>query len=172
MKNELPHCKDSEGIIGYDNSEIAKSETNDCVVRTFATAFSMNYDDAHSYVKTHFNRQNRKGVIRYGSTMNRKALIREVINNKYMKALGRNTGAFAMNGTPILTLNYPIKVKGEKKERKMTVGMFTKVYPKGTYIIMVKGHTFTIKNGVVYGNESDSKKAKRVVLAAWEVIDF
>jgi hypothetical protein len=37
---------------------------------------------------------------------------------------------------------------------------------------MVKGHTFTIKNGVVYGNESDSKKLKVGVIAAWEVIDF
>lgn len=172
MKNELPHCKDSEGIIGYEESVIAKSETNDCVVRAFASAFTMNYDDAHSYVKTHFRRENRKGVQWYGSLMNRKALIRELVNNKYLNAIGRETGVSSLNGAPIRTLSYPVKVKGEKKERKMTVGMFTKVYPKGTYILMVKGHTFTIKNGVVYGNESDSKKLKVGVIAAWEVIDF
>ena len=172
MKNELPYCKNSDGIIGYEESVIAKSETNDCVVRAFASAFTMNYDDAHSYVKTHFKRENRKGVQYYGRLMNRKALIRELINNKYLKAIGRETGVNSLNGAPILTLSYPVKVKGVKKERKMTVGMFTKAHPMGTYILMVREHTFTIKNGVVYGNERDSKQLKKVVIAAWEVIDF
>ena len=40
----------------------------------------------------------------------------------------------------------------------MTVGTFIKKYPEGTFFIIVKGHAFTIKNGVVIGNYEDALK--------------
>jgi hypothetical protein len=51
------------------------------------------------------------------------------------------------------------------------VGTFTKQNQKGTYIMMVRGHAFTIKDGVVIGNQNDAKKLKTVVIQAWQVIN-
>ena len=53
--------------------------------------------------------------------------------------------------------------------RSMTVGTFTKQNPAGTFFILVKGHAFTIKDGVVIGNKEDAKKLKRVILNSFEI---
>jgi hypothetical protein len=51
----------------------------------------------------------------------------------------------------------------------MTVGTFVKQNPVGTFFILVKGHAFTIKDGVVIGNWEDSVKKKRVVRFAFQI---
>jgi hypothetical protein len=51
----------------------------------------------------------------------------------------------------------------------MTVGTFATKYPKGTYILTVKQHAFTIKDGIVIGNLEDSTKKRKIVQAAWKV---
>ena len=38
-------------IKGYSNSEIAKSEKNDCFVRALAAGFEISYNDAHALAK-------------------------------------------------------------------------------------------------------------------------
>ena len=67
------------------------------------------------------------------------------------------------------TLEYEVKVKGEKVKRKMTVGTFTKQNPVGTFFMLVKGHAFTIKDGVVIGNYEDSIRKKRILLHAFQI---
>ena len=62
MKNELPYCKTSDAIIGYEQSELAKSENNDCVVRALASAYDLPYETAHSFVSKRFSRKNRQGT--------------------------------------------------------------------------------------------------------------
>ena len=70
MKNQLPYCKTSEAIKGYDNSSIAKSETNDCVVRAIASAFDLEYDKAHKFVGDKFGRKPRQGTFGFiGATL-------------------------------------------------------------------------------------------------------
>ncbi len=54
--------------------------------------------------------------------------------------------------------------------RNMTTFQFLKKYPKGTYMVTVRQHAFTIHNGVVIGNHEDVLKTKKVILHAWEVI--
>jgi hypothetical protein len=56
------------------------------------------------------------------------------------------------------------------KMRNMTTFQFLRKYPKGTYMVTVSGHAFTINDGVVIGNHEDVLKTKRVILHAWEVI--
>jgi hypothetical protein len=51
----------------------------------------------------------------------------------------------------------------------MTVGTFIKKNPVGTFFILVKGHAFTIKDGVVIGNYEDAQKPRRVMLDAFEI---
>ena len=44
------------------NSQLAKEEKNDCVVRSLATAASVDYDVAHEFVKEFFGRINKRGT--------------------------------------------------------------------------------------------------------------
>ena len=164
MKNELPYCKTSEAIIGYEQSELAKSERNDCVVRALASAYDLPYETAHSFVSKRFSRKNRQGTRNFGLKMNTIGEKGEPINGKVLKIIGEKY-------TFGYTLSYKVKVKGCLEKRRMTVGTFTKQNQKGTYIMMVRGHAFTIKDGVVIGNQSDAKKLKTVVIQAWQVIN-
>jgi len=147
----------SSWIIGYSDSKIAKSETNDCVVRSFASAFKVSYDDAHQFVSTKFNRKPRKGTARFVTTMNNMSNHSTNLFGKTLRRLG--------NGTTKNSMMFP---EGDR-QRNMTTFQFLRKYPKGTYMVTVSGHAFTIHNGVVIGNHEDVLKTKRVILHAWEV---
>jgi len=147
----------SSWIIGYSDSKIAKSETNDCVVRSFASAFKVTYDEAHQFVATKFNRKNRKGTARFVTIMNNMSNHSQNLWGKTLRRLG--------NGTPKNSMKFSDGVK----MRNMTTFQFLKRYPKGTYMVTVSGHAFTISNGVVIGNHEDVIKTKKVILHAWEV---
>ena len=164
MKNELPYCKTSEGIIGYSESIITKGETNDCVVRAFASCFDLQYDKAHKFVKEKFNRVDRQGTSRTVCKMTEIATKGQQINYKKVKCLGNKTKLSNQ-----LTLKYKVKTKEGFVMRNMTVGMFTKQNHIGTFFILVDRHAFTIKNGVIIGNMEDAKKPKRVVRHAFKI---
>jgi hypothetical protein len=86
------------------------------------------------------------------------------VNYKKVKTIGKS-----VSNSIFKTLDYEVKVKGQKVMRKMTVGTFTKKYPFGTFIIIVSGHAFTIKDGVVIGNHDDAVQKRKRVLLAWKV---
>jgi len=67
---KVQYINSSNGIKNYENSVIAKGETNDCVVRAFASAFEIEYDEAHGIVAKEFRRVNRKGTLGFGVKMN------------------------------------------------------------------------------------------------------
>jgi hypothetical protein len=165
MKNQLPYCKTSEAIKGYDNSVIAKSENNDCVVRAIASAFEIHYDYAHQTVADTFGRKPKEGTRGFVYGMNRIAKDRTRIGRKCCKMMGKPMS----QNSSFNTLSYEVKVKGQKVTRQMTVGTFATKYPKGTYILTVKQHAFTIKDGIVIGNLEDSTKKRKIVQAAWKV---
>ena len=142
MKNKLPYESTSTAIQGYSESKIAKSETADCVVRAFASAFDISYDRAHKYVAEKFNRQPKRGT--YGTV----SRLVQMADNR-------------------TTVN--VTIKGEKKLRQMTVGTFIKQNPKGTFFVLVRQHAFTIKDGVVIGNYEDSVKTKKIMRCAFEI---
>jgi hypothetical protein len=164
MKDRLPYEMTSKAIKGYSESAIAKSETNDCVVRAFASSFEISYNDAHKYVAEEFKRQPRKGT--YGTSLR---LVK--MSNENVEVNGKKVHLVGYRFTPSMfgTLSYDVKVKGEIKKRNMTVGTFIKRNPIGTYFVIVSGHAFTIKDGVVIGNYEDSMKVKRVMKCAFEI---
>lgn len=153
------YISSSEVIKGYSDSYIAKSENNDCVVRAIATACDMDYDSAHKFTRETFKRKNKKGVYDFGSTMNRLYSGDKQINGK---SVGIITEEYN-------TMLYYVTVKGRKTLRRTTTGSFIKKYPVGTYIVTVRGHAFTIKDGVVIGNPSDGKKMKKHINGAWRI---
>ena len=164
MKKELPYCRTGKAIKGYDESVIAKGETNDCVVRAFASCFDLPYDKAHKYIKENFGRVNRQGTYRTVDTMMNLALNRTQVNYRRIKRLGE-----AKDGRYSYSLRYKVKTKEGFVMRNMTVGTFTKQNPIGTFFILVKGHAFTIKDGVVIGNYEDAQKPKRIMLHAFQI---
>ena len=164
MKNELPYEKTGNAIKGYIDSAIAKGETNDCVVRAFASSFDVSYDYAHKYVADEFGRKPRKGT--YGTIT---TLVK--MSDNLLKVNGKKICPVGVRHNDLLlrSLMYDVKVKGETKKRNMTVGTFVKQNPKGTFFVLVRRHAFTIKDGVVIGNPEDAIKTKRPMRCAFEI---
>ena len=134
-------------------SQLAKQETNDCVVISLSSAFEINYESAHEFARTRFGRKNRQGTRGFIEIMDRLSISKLTINNKKF--------------SPVTTIVPDNKPSSQLK--KMTVNQFIMKNPKGTFIMVVNGHAFTIKNGVVVGNFEDSVKIKRRVLRAYKV---
>jgi len=164
MKNKLPYEKTGNAIKGYSDSAIAKGETNDCVVRAFASSFDVSYDYAHRYVADEFGRKPRKGTYGTVPTLVKMADSLFKVNGKKVCLIGERK-----NNQMIGSLKYDVTVKGETKKRNMTVGTFVKQNPKGTFFVLVRRHAFTIKDGVVIGNPEDSIKTKRPMRCAFEI---
>jgi hypothetical protein len=51
----------------------------------------------------------------------------------------------------------------------MTVGTFIKENPIGTFFVLVNGHAFTIKDGIVHGNYEDSTKKRKIMKHAFQI---
>jgi hypothetical protein len=82
----------------------------------------------------------------------------QVLWGKTLKKLGNSNSKNSM------------KFEDKGALRNMTTFQFLKKYPKGTYMVTVSGHAFTIANGVVIGNHEDVLKTRKVILHAWEVM--
>jgi len=159
MNNELKYIPTKDAIIGYGDSVIAKGESNDCVVRAISSAFQMHYDRAHEFVRVKFGRENRKGTRFFVGGMRRMEDDGQDINLKSFESMGDQHGRMA----------YEVKVKDKVVKRKMTTGTFIKKYPVGRYLVVVRGHAFSIINGEVVGNVEDAKMKKRVIVSAFKV---
>jgi hypothetical protein len=165
MKMKLPYEMTSRAIKGYSESLTARGETNDCVVRAFASSFGVTYDEAHKYVAEKFNRKPRNGTYMTGPRLVKMSNDDISVNGKKVYPLGKKQQGIFNS----YSLSYEVKVKGEIKMRQMTVGTFIKKNPTGTFFVIVKGHAFTIKDGVVIGNYEDAVKTKRPMRAAFQI---
>lgn len=149
---KLTYIKTAEAIKGYADSLIAKRETNDCVVRAFASSMEIPYEQAHSFVAQTFKRSPRKGV--------RTFPLLDWLSSKF-EIIGDKENQFSRYNSPATYY--------KDKRFKMSVGKFAKLNPKGTYFILVRGHAFTIKDGCVIGNQSDANKPRTIVNYAFKV---
>jgi len=148
---KIPYTATSLAIKGYSDSTLAKSERGDCVVRAVASAYDIHYDKAHKWVADNFKRKPKKGTYGFPIGMNKMSDNKTRFNYKRTKTIDPK----------FLTTN------GGKS--KMTVGTFVKEYDKGTYIVRVSGHAFTIKDGSVIGNPNDAEQIRKVVKNAWKI---
>jgi hypothetical protein len=146
----LKYSSPSTAIKNYNDSKLAKRETNDCVVRAIAAASGWEYDKAHKFVADEFKRENRRGTRFFNSTMVKLA------NNDCR-----------LNRKKITTISKGVMKNGKSR---MTIGSFVKQYDKGTYILTVRGHAFSIKDGeVIGGNRQDATKMRCILEGAWKV---
>ena len=147
----IPYTSTSLAIKGYADSALAKSETNDCVVRAIASAFDIEYFKAHKWVADKFNRKPKKGTFGFPVGMNRMSDNKTRMNYKSTKTID------------------PKHLTTNNGKSKMTVGTFAKEYNIGTYIIRVDRHAFTIKDGSVIGNPEDATKLRKIIKNAWKI---
>ena len=136
-----------------DDSSLAKGERNDCVVRALTAATGLEYETIHSFTRDHFGRERNKGV--FGTVYKMK---------KITDVLGKPFTIFEAGALQTTYMNY-----GKEVKRRMTVGTFVQRYPTGTYMLLVRGHAFTIIDGVVVGgNTEDGVMLKRRLQAAYK----
>lgn len=150
---QLPYIQTSTAIIGYSESVIAKNECNDCFVRAVASSFNCPYDTAHAWVKEKFNREDRKGTKWVVCKLATMSSLGQTFNEKEIKVI---SNLLSIDAT-------------KKRVKRTTLNQFIKKYPTGTYILIVRGHAFTLKDGSVIGNTGDAKSLKKIVHDAFEI---
>ena len=146
----------ADHIIGYSESAIAKGESNDCVVRAIASTFGLKYDQAHNFVSNEFKRQPRKGTFGTAIKLSNRD---NILGTKY-KII------------PKQDLKYPGSARHQMNgggPTAITLNIFLEKYPKGKYLVIKKGHAFSIIDGVVIGNPSDGNRLRAKILFVLKV---
>ena len=175
-------------VVYEKESETAKNEHNDCVVRAFASVTGKSYDECHKFTKEVFGRRDKQATYhfefilntpfntnRFGNDNTSKVQKKwdKLYKNGYERVTNNPKGYYTpFNGLTKLynTWSHPLITKRGNKVNRMTVGTFIKNYPKGKYLISVRGHAFAIINGVVMGNPEDSRKMRSIVSAAYKFV--
>ena len=155
----LSYSYASNEIKGYKTSEVAKNEKNDCFVRAVAAATGSHYDAAHSYVKEKFGREKGKGTELV-------ALHMMELEEKGMNINGKD---FKVKVLPTEKITNSYKLYGEVVKRKKTVKSFIKDNPKGTYIVGVSKHAFTIKDGQLIDNVGEEFRPTRKIQSVFKI---
>lgn len=150
--------RSSTSIKGY-GSELAKNEKNDCFVRALASATDVNYDVAHTFTKDYFGRADGRGVYFTGATI-------DPLEESGL-SLGSKDFDFKVLGKMRITNAY--KLYGKIVYRQKTVKSFIKDNPKGTYIVGVAGHAFTIKDGTLIDNADEKFRPTRKVTSVFQL---
>lgn len=150
-----------DAIKGYKTSNLASSEKNDCFVRAMAAATGSAYDTAHGFVKDNFSRENGKGTenVAIFCAMDK-------FEKNGMEIAGKKFDVEVL-GTEKLTNTY--KLYGEEVKRKKTLKSFIKSNPKGTFIVTVAKHAFTVKDGVLIDNVGEEFRPTRKVQGAYRL---
>ena len=137
----------------YKGSVKSSQERNDCFVRALTETFEIPYDEAHKLAADKFNRKNRRGTPPpYPTFLD--------LNKK-----GAMIGKYKIDFIPILDLTYEgsktkIGLLEQSEKHKITVGMFLRKRQVGRYLLLVRGHAFSVVNGVIIGNSNDGSRVK------------
>ena len=137
---------------GYDvtnGSALALNEKNDCSVRAFANAFNITYDVAHEFAAEKFARKACKGVKNMFRTLNELGF---ATFDLFSNTLFPETRTYSIHPLARSKSGKVVNTDYTHKEVNHTVKTFCARYNKGTYIVIVKNHALTIKNGIVIDN--------------------
>ena len=126
-----------------------------------ASACGVDYDSAHSIVKSEMKREDRTGTR----------------NNDIVEAMRK----FKKEGLEIAGKKFDVdllgksriqntyKLHGELIDRKKTVKSFIQDNSKGTYVVLVSKHAFTVKDGVLIDNVGEEFRPTRKILGAFSM---
>jgi hypothetical protein len=140
------------GSLAASQSELAKRETNDCVVRAFMSALDLPYDRAHGFVKKNLQRKFGKGTY---TTLHIKHVLGKTKNGMKLKPYGCHPDfAFTMKDRGFKTITNP---KYKNKKVGYTLKSFIEAHPKGRYFVILERHAVAVVNGVLYGNRNEQR---------------
>jgi hypothetical protein len=137
---------------GYDvtnGSLLARNEKNDCAVRAFANAFNISYDVAHEFAADKFKRKAKKGVKNMFRTLNELGF---ATFDLFSNTLFPETRTYGIHPIARSKSGKVVNTNYTHKEVNHTVKTFCAKFNKGTYIVIVKKHALTIKDGIVIDN--------------------
>ena len=137
---------------GYDvtiGSSLALNEKNDCAVRAFANAFNISYDVAHKFAEDKFARKAKKGVKGMFITLSKLGF---ASFDLFSNTLFPETRTYGIHPLARSKSGKLVNTDYTHKEVNHTVKTFCAKYNKGTYIVIVKNHALTIKDGIVIDN--------------------
>ena len=166
-----------ENGITYGNvnfeCEIQDADSNNCSVRSLASAFKVSYKKAYYGAQAIWDREYGRGITGFDADR----LGGAYLWGKRSKRMGEmitaplsenQTGTYNLYTNEKLGKWYPIG-GGKKKFRVMSTGTFFKTYKEGSYILVVNGHMFAYVNGEVQGNYSDATMLKRPIESAYKI---
>ena len=137
---------------GYNvtkGSVLAAGEKNDCAVRAFANAFNISYDVAHKFAEDKFARKAKKGVKGMFITLSKLGF---ATFDLFQNSLFPETRTYGIHPIARSKSGKVVNTKYTHKEVAHTVKTFCEQYNKGTYIVIVRKHALTIKDGIVIDN--------------------
>ena len=160
MSKVLDYKYSTEAIANFSQSELARQEKNDCVVRAVAAASGSAYEPAHQFVKEVFGRNNNEGTFGVGVTIEKIAGVAQKI--------GKTETTFEVLPED-KKVNY-YKLYGNVVKRQKTVKSFIQDNKKGTFLVLVAKHAFVVKDGVLIDNRGEEVRPTRKVQDAFRVV--
>lgn len=119
-----------------------------CTVTAVMNAFGISYEEANTFMQKECGRKKNSAVV-----------FERVFPNT---SLGKKCKQLTFKGNKINNRNE------FRVQNTITLGKFCQQYDKGTFIVLVRGHALTVKDGVVYDH---STKLKRQVKFAFQLED-
>ena len=155
---------------GYDvtiGSSLALNEKNDCAVRAFANAFNISYDVAHEFAADKFKRKAKKGTRNMFQTL---AELGFATFDLFSNTLFPETKTYSIHPIARNKDGKVVNTDYTHKTVNHTVKTFCNKFNKGTYIVIVKKHALTIKDGIVIDNPNYKFEGyRRIVESAVEI---
>ena len=155
---------------GYDvtiGSSLASNEKNDCAVRAFANAFNITYDLAHEFAADKFKRKAKKGTRNMFQTL---AELGFATFDLFSNTLFPETKTYSIHPIARNKDGKVVNTDYTHKTVNHTVKTFCNKFNKGTYIVIVKKHALTIKDGIVIDNPNYKFEGyRRIVESAVEI---
>lgn len=148
---------------GSFDSELARNEKNDCVVRSVASAAEVTYRTAHKFCKDFFGREDKRG------TNNMNIVSQMLLAETSGIELEGKEFAVRVLGKGEIKNRY--KLHGKVIFRKKTLKSFISTHLTGTYLVMIANHALTVKDGEVYDWKGNTYKPTTKVTAAYELIE-
>ena len=137
--------------LSESQSELAKKENNDCVVRAFMGALDISYDQAHAWVKKNMEREDRKGTFTVKYSKN---IIGKTKNGYKVSYIGTHPSKEGINSR--IGSNKILVNKQYKKATGYTLKSFIENNPVGRFVLIVQGHAVAVVNGVLYANTNEN----------------
>jgi hypothetical protein len=143
----------NSNAIAQNQSELAKRETNDCVVRAFMCALDISYEQAHAYIKKEMKREDRHGTYTFLYSKN---IIGRIKNGRRISFIGAHPDKTWMQKNIANTTNKKILANPKyKKPTGFTIKAFLENHPVGRFVLVVEGHALAVVDGVLCGNPNE-----------------